>query len=72
MHLYRRHPEADAYSLDGGNVYTPYAYLAREKRFSTAELMAMYWFACAMGHHPRQAKILYRFATLPHHDESDE
>lgn len=69
MRIYRRHPSIDAYSLDGGTIYTPYAYLAREKRFTTAELLAQYWFACNMGHHPTQAATLYRFATLPHHDD---
>jgi hypothetical protein len=67
--LHVKHPAADAYALNGGTVYTPYAYLAREKRFTTAELFAQYWFACAMGHHPTQAATLYRFACLPHFDQ---
>ena len=57
MEIYRKHPDADAYSLDGGTVYTPYAYLAREKRFTTAELLAQYWFACTMGHSPVFAAV---------------
>lgn len=69
--VYRKHPEADAYSLNGGTVYTPYAYLATEKRFTTAELLAQYWFACAMGHSPVFAAVLWRFAALPDYDQDD-
>lgn len=69
LQVFRRHPSVDAYSPDGGTVYTPYAYLAREKRFTTAELLAQYWFACHMGHHPLQTATLYRFACLPDYDQ---
>jgi hypothetical protein len=63
-----KHPVADAYSLTGGTVYTPYAYLAREKRFTTAELFAQYWFGQAMGHDQVFTAALYKFAVRPHYD----
>ncbi|AHB31673.1 hypothetical protein ArV2_gp62 [Arthrobacter phage vB_ArS-ArV2] len=68
MTLPLKHPHADAYALNGGTVYTPYAYLATEKRFTTAELLAQYWFCENMGHSPIFTAQLYRFACLPHYD----
>lgn len=64
-----KHPDTDAYALTGGTVYTPYAYLATEKRFTTAELFAQYWFAQAMGQNQLFAAALYRAACRPHFDE---
>jgi hypothetical protein len=40
LRIYDKHPHADAYALNGGTVYTPYAIVAVEKRFTDAELMA--------------------------------
>ena len=43
LRIYDKHPHADAYALNGGTVYTPYAIVAVEKRFTDAELAAEYW-----------------------------
>lgn len=86
MNIYPKHPDADAYALNGGTVYTPYAYVAREKRFTDAELAAEYWqaqercmFVSAFSRMPissdsktaREASTIHRFATLPHFDDQE-
>jgi hypothetical protein len=40
-----------------------------DKRFSTAELLAQYWFCENMGHSPLFTAALYRAAVRPHYDE---
>ena len=67
VQVFEKHPDADAYRF--GPSFTPYAIVATEKRFTTPELLAQYWFCQNMGHSPRFTKELYKFATLPHHDE---
>lgn len=76
-----KHPHADAYAMNGGTVYTPYAYLATDKRFTDAELAAEYWHA--VGYYLErhgvesstsalmQAHTLHRFACLPHYDDGE-
>lgn len=70
--IWDKHPDADAYRSSAVKSWTPFAYLMRHKRFSTAELFAQYWFARSMGHHPTEQDILYRFACLPHFDDQKE
>lgn len=38
LHIYEKHPTLDAYRV--GPSYTPYAIVAKDKRFTDAELMA--------------------------------
>lgn len=69
--IYEKHPGTEGaagpvYRVGGS--FTPYAIVATDKHFTTAELFAQYWFARAMGHHPTQQDKLYRFACLPHED----
>lgn len=67
LQVFEKHPTVDAYRF--GPSFTPYAVVAKPKRFTTAELLAQYWFAENMGHHPLQCAVLYRFACTPHFDE---
>jgi hypothetical protein len=69
---YEKHPAADLYRSAAIASWTPFAYLMRHKRLSTAEAMCQYWFARAMGHHALEQDIHYRFATLPHFDGRNE
>jgi hypothetical protein len=69
---YEKHPEADLYRGQAIRSWTPFAYLMRHKRLSTAEAMCQYWFARAMGHHALEQDIHYRFATRPHFDGRNE
>ena len=39
--IFEKHPNADAYRV--GGFFSPYCLLATEKRFSEAELAAIYW-----------------------------
>ena len=66
LQVFEKHPTLDAYKF--GPSFTPHAIVAVEKRFSTAELMAQYWFGENMGHSPRFTAVLYRFACLPDYD----
>jgi len=68
LRVFEKHPATDAYRF--GPSFTPYAIVATEKRFTAAELLAQYWFARAMGHHPLQQDKLYHFATLPHFEDT--
>jgi hypothetical protein len=76
--IYEKHPTVDAYRF--GPSFTPYAIVAKDKRFTDAELAAEYWkakesvtFVHATRGTPirtrRMLAILERFATLPHFDE---
>lgn len=80
--IFPKHPEApDTYHI--GGAWTPAAIVARDKRFSDAELMACHWEAAydvseaeIMGRtgwlkkRLREALTLHRFATRPHYDEN--
>ena len=66
LQIFEKHPEADAYRV--GHAFTPYAYLATEKRFTEAELAAAYWQARAMGAPVLRADAIHRFASLPDYD----
>lgn len=41
LKIFRKHPYADAYKV--GASFTPYAIMAKDKRFTDAELAAEYW-----------------------------
>lgn len=41
------------------------------KRFSTAELLAQYWYCGDMGSSPLFRDVLWRFAAEPHYDEKE-
>ena len=41
LQIFEKHPRMDAYRV--GGFYSPYALVATEKRFSEAELAAIYW-----------------------------
>lgn len=64
---FEKHPHADAYKVGGS--FTPYAIVARDKRFTTAELLAQYWYGQAMGGDQVFAAQLWRAAARPHYDE---
>jgi hypothetical protein len=68
LRIFEKHPVADAYRF--GPSFTPYAIVATDKHFTAAELLAQYWFNEAMGGNQLFAKALWRFATLPHFEES--
>jgi len=57
--IFQKHPEADAYFIDGA--YVPYAVVAIEKTFSDAELAAEYW---AVEAKARAMKLTSRFLEL--------
>jgi hypothetical protein len=67
LRVYPKHPAADAYRVGGS--YTPYAIVGTAKRFSTAELLAQYWYGQAMGGNQNRAAQLWRFATQPSYDD---
>ena len=81
LQVFPRHPTApDTYYINGA--WAPAAITAVEKRFTDAELAAEFWAASVdaarlMGNARRGGKshaanvgmTLYRFATLPHHDD---
>lgn len=71
--VFEKHPGTDGaagpvYRVGGS--FTPYPIVAREKRFTEAELAAAHWKARAYGWPVLQADTLYRFAALPHYDEA--
>jgi len=41
LQIFPKHPDADAYYVNGS--YVPYAVVGRDKRFSDAELAAIYY-----------------------------
>lgn len=45
IRIFEKHPTADAYRI--GGAFTPYAVVAKDKRFTDAELAAEYWRARA-------------------------
>ena len=76
LRVFEKHPEAEAYKVGGS--FTPYAIVAVDKRFTTAELMAEYWASHGAANEIMtgnarlpfsRRRALLRFATLPHHDE---
>jgi hypothetical protein len=69
LQIFEKHPDADAYRV--GGFYSPYALVAKEKRFTDAELAAEYWCAVASGEWLPIALTLNQFATLPHAHETD-
>ena len=67
LHIYQKHPEADAYRV--GGFYSPYCLVATYKRFTDAELSAAYWFSQLRLHPLTESNTLYRFAEAQHFDE---
>lgn len=77
LQVFPRHPRIPfVYRVRGS--WQPLAVVAKEKRFTDAELCAEYWAHCfdhldlygAAGNHP-ETRVLERFATLPHWDENE-
>jgi hypothetical protein len=64
LQIFEKHPTADAYRV--GGVYSPYALVSQDKRFSDAELAAEYQRARFMQY--EEMMTIHRFATLPHFD----
>jgi hypothetical protein len=74
--IYEKHPTVDAYRF--GPSFTPYVIVAKDKRFTDAELAAEVWhcitnyFTLEPSHEAREeasrSRTLERFATLPHFD----
>ena len=58
--------------------WQPVAVVAKEKRFTDAEMAAEYWASCfdhldlygAAGNHP-ETRVLERFANTPHYDHME-
>lgn len=73
LQIFEKHPDMDAYKV--GASFTPYAIMAREVRFTDAELAAEYWKVMSglYDGHGKAARerryTLERFHALPHFDE---
>jgi hypothetical protein len=73
MRVYEKHPTLDAYRV--GGAYVPYAIVAKDKRFTEAEIAAEYWAAALDADLMAPAELVaivaavQRFAELPNFDE---
>lgn len=66
LHIYDKHPDADAYRV--GGAYQPYCLVSADKRFRPGELAAIYWEARALGWPVLRQNVVYRFAALAEFD----
>jgi hypothetical protein len=76
LELFEKHPTLDAYRV--GPSYTPYSFIAQDKRFTDAELAAEYWAVEAKARSLKltsrslelqeQAATFQRFAQHSHYD----
>lgn len=70
-------PGQDPFYRVGGS-FVPYCTVAKDKRFTDAELAAEFWklMAGLYDGHGKKARarreVIERFATLPHFDEMEE